>query len=161
MECGSHGLCCSFLPACPPGCSVPPQPSALQAPRCLACCSKHGVMPPEAFSPSDKRCGAHCRQHPSHNRMVRPSGRFHEVFTMRASLVAQTVKSLPAMQETQVQSWGGKDPLEREWLPTPVFLLGEFHGQRSLAGNGPWDFKQTDTTERLSFLLHFNEVKIL
>ena len=70
---------------------------------------------------------------------------------MRASLVAQTVKSLPAMQETQVQSRGGKDALEREWLPTPVFLLGEFHGQRSLAGDSPWDFKQTDTTERLTF----------
>ena len=31
-----------------------------------------------------------------------------------SSLVAQTVKSLPAMQETQVQSLGGKDPLEKE-----------------------------------------------
>jgi len=26
----------------------------------------------------------------------------------------------------------------REWLPTPVFLVGEFHGQRSLAGYSPW-----------------------
>ena len=31
--------------------------------------------------------------------------------------------------------WVWEDPLEREWLPTPVFLPGEFHGQRSLAGS--------------------------
>ena len=33
---------------------------------------------------------------------------------IRASLVAQLVKNLPAMQETQVQSLGGEDPLEKE-----------------------------------------------
>ena len=38
------------------------------------------------------------------------------------------------MQETQVQSLGWKDTLEKEWLPTPVFLPGEFDGQRSLTG---------------------------
>ena len=32
---------------------------------------------------------------------------------MRASLVAQTVKNLPAMQETHVQSLGQEDPLEK------------------------------------------------
>ena len=54
------------------------------------------------------------------------------------SLVAQKVKNLPAMQETQVQSLGREDPLERrEWLPTPVFLPGELHGQRNLAGYSP------------------------
>ena len=30
--------------------------------------------------------------------------------------------------------WVGKSPWKREWQPTPVFLPGEFHGQRSLAG---------------------------
>ena len=44
------------------------------------------------------------------------------------------VKKLPAMQETQVQSLGWEDPLKKEWLLTPVFLSGEFHGQRSLVG---------------------------
>ena len=53
---------------------------------------------------------------------------------IQASLVAQTIKNLPAMQETQVQLWVRKSPWEREWLPTPVFLPGEFYGQRSLAG---------------------------
>jgi len=44
------------------------------------------------------------------------------------------VKNLPAMQETWVQSVGWKTPWRREWLPTPVFLLGKFNGQRSLVG---------------------------
>ena len=50
----------------------------------------------------------------------------------RASLVAHTVKSLPAMQETQVQSLSQEDPLEKEWQPTPVFLPGKSHGWGSL-----------------------------
>ena len=51
-----------------------------------------------------------------------------------ASLVAQTVKNLPAMWETQVQSLSWEDPLEKEMKPTPVFLPGEFHGQKGLEG---------------------------
>jgi len=34
--------------------------------------------------------------------------------------------------------WVRKIPWRREWLPTPAFLPGEFQGQRSLAGYGPW-----------------------
>ena len=49
-----------------------------------------------------------------------------------ASLLAQMMKNLPAMQETWVQSLGWEDFLRREWQPTPVFLPGEFHRQRSL-----------------------------
>ena len=33
----------------------------------------------------------------------------------------------------------GKILWRREWLPTPVFLPGEFYGERSLAGYSPWD----------------------
>ena len=40
----------------------------------------------------------------------------------RASLVAQLVKNLPAMQETPGGSWVGKIPWRRDRLPTPVFL---------------------------------------
>ena len=36
--------------------------------------------------------------------------------------------------EMKVLSLGQEDPLEREWQPAPVFLPGEFHGQRSLVG---------------------------
>ena len=55
---------------------------------------------------------------------------------IQASLVAQTIKNLPAMQETQVQLWVRKSPWEREWLPTPVFLPGESHIQRSQGRGG-------------------------
>ena len=54
---------------------------------------------------------------------------------MRASLVAQTVKNLPAVQETWVQSWVREITWRWKWQPTPVFLLGEFHGQRSLGSS--------------------------
>ena len=57
------------------------------------------------------------------------------------------VKNLPAMQETQVLSLGQEDPLEKRWLPTPVFLPGEFLGQRNLVGYSLWGHKETDTTE--------------
>ena len=51
------------------------------------------------------------------------------------------------MQETQAQSLGLDDPLEKEMQPTPVFLSGEFHRQRSLAGYGLWSCKESDVTE--------------
>ena len=47
-------------------------------------------------------------------------------------------------------SWVGKIPWRRTRQPTPVFLPGESHEQRSLAGYSPWDGKESDTTERLS-----------
>ena len=50
--------------------------------------------------------------------------------------------------ETWVQALGRADPLEEEaWQPTSVFLPGESHGQRSLAGSSPWGCKESDTTE--------------
>ena len=56
------------------------------------------------------------------------------------------VKNLPAMPETWVQSLGWEDPLGK-WQPAPVFLPGEFHGQRRLAGYSPWGHKESDTTK--------------
>ena len=41
----------------------------------------------------------------------------------------------------------------RKWQPTPVFLPGESHGQRSLVGYSPRGRKESDTTERLHFHL--------
>ena len=56
-----------------------------------------------------------------------------------ASLVALTVKNLPATQETRLCSLGWEDPLEGgNGLPTPGFLPGKSHGQRSLMGYSPW-----------------------
>ena len=50
-------------------------------------------------------------------------------------------------------SWVGKIPWRRAWQPTPVFLPGEFHGQRDLAGYGPWDHKELDTIEACTHIL--------
>ena len=66
------------------------------------------------------------------------------------------VKNLPAMRETQIHSLGQEDPLEKGMAPSPVFLPGEFHGQRSLAGYSPWGRKESDTTERLSTAQHID-----
>ena len=64
-----------------------------------------------------------------------------------ASLVAQVVKNLPAMQETQVQSLGGEDPLEKGMATHSNILTGKIQGQRSLAGYSQWGHKESDTTE--------------
>ena len=45
--------------------------------------------------------------------------------------------------------WVGKITWRREWLPTPVFLAREFHGQRSLEVYSPWGHKESDMTELL------------
>ena len=54
------------------------------------------------------------------------------------------------MQETQVWSLGHKDPQQREWLPTPVFLPRVFYEQRGLAGYSPWGLIELDMTECLT-----------
>ena len=46
-------------------------------------------------------------------------------------MVAQMVKNLPAIQETQIRFLVQEETLEKEWLPTSVSLPGEFHGQRT------------------------------
>ena len=66
--------------------------------------------------------------------------------------MVQTVRSLPEMQETWVQSLGWEDPLEEEMATTPVFLLGKSHGWRSLAGYSPQGRKESDITEQIHFL---------
>ena len=71
-----------------------------------------------------------------------------------ASLIALMVKNLPAMPETQVWSLGREDAVEKGRQPTPGFLPGESHGQRSLVGCSPWGHKELDTTERLSVYTH-------
>jgi len=58
----------------------------------------------------------------------------------QASLVAQLVKNLSAMQETWVLSLGWEDPLQK----------GMATHSSSLAGRIPWGHKESDTTERLS-----------
>ena len=46
-----------------------------------------------------------------------------------------------------VHPWVRKIPWRRKWQPTPVFLPGKSHGQRSLVGYSPWGRKESDMTE--------------
>ena len=45
----------------------------------------------------------------------------------------------------------GRFPWRRKWQPTPVFLPGESHGQKSLVGYSPRGRKESDTTQQLHF----------
>ena len=59
------------------------------------------------------------------------------------------VKNLPASagdRRYALNPWAGKSPWRREWPPTPVFLPGESHGQRSLEGYSPWSCKESGMT---------------
>ena len=47
----------------------------------------------------------------------------------------------------EFKPWVGKTPWSRKWRPTPVFLSGKIHGQRSLMGYSPWGYKESDTIE--------------
>ena len=61
------------------------------------------------------------------------------------------IKNPPAKQETWFDAWVRKIPQRRERLPPPVFLPGESHGQRSLAGYySRWGYKESDRYKRLS-----------
>ena len=58
--------------------------------------------------------------------------------------MTQSVKRLPAMWETWVQSLGREDLLEKEMATHSSILPGAFHGQKSLVGYSPWGDKESD-----------------
>ena len=64
------------------------------------------------------------------------------------------VKKLPVsagdIRVTGLTPGFGRSPCVENSNPTPLFLPGKFHGQRSLAGYSPWGHKESDTTEQLS-----------
>ena len=69
------------------------------------------------------------------------------------SLVAQTVKHLPAMRETWVPSLGREYPPDEGMATHSSILAWRISLERSLAGYSPWGHKESDTTERLHFSL--------
>ena len=80
---------------------------------------------------------------------------FHTYMYICGALVAQMVKNLPAVWETWVLTLGQEDPLEKGCLPIPVFLSGEFHGQRSLAGCSLWGLKELNMADWLTLSLSY------
>ena len=79
--------------------------------------------------------------------------------THEASLVAQLVKNLPAMQKTWVRSLGWENPLEKGMATHSSILPGESHGQRNLVGYSSWSRKELDMTELLN--MHTNSQKLV
>ena len=69
-----------------------------------------------------------------------------------AFLVAQTESACNAGDPGSILELG-KIPWKREWEPTPVFLPGKSHGQRSLVGYSPWGHKESEKTEWLTLSL--------
>ena len=63
--------------------------------------------------------------------------------------MAQTVRILLQCERLGFSLWVGKILWRRKWQPNPVFLTGEFHGQRNLVGYSPWGLKELDLTEWL------------
>ena len=57
------------------------------------------------------------------------------------------LKNLHATREIRVRFLCQENPLAKGWQPTSVFLPGELHGQRSLAGYSQWGHKESDTTD--------------
>ena len=74
-----------------------------------------------------------------------------EQFSAGASQVVLVVKNLPACagDPRYLGSISGLErfPWRRKWQPTPVFLPGKSHGQRSLVGYSSWGCKESDPTE--------------
>ena len=85
-------------------------------------------------------------------RLIEPVGSRVRIWTQppeTTSLVAHMVKCLSTVRETQVQSLGWEDPLEKEMAIHSSILPGKSHGQRSLEGYSPWGRRESDTTEWL------------
>ena len=59
-----------------------------------------------------------------------------------ASPVAQWLKKKKKNPPVMQEMWVRKIPWRTAWQPTPVFLPGESHGQRSLEGYSPWGHKE-------------------
>ena len=65
----------------------------------------------------------------------------------KATLVIQTIKNLPAMQQTWVQTLCQEDPLEKRMATHSSILAWRISWTEYLAGYSPWDCKKLDTSE--------------
>ena len=63
------------------------------------------------------------------------------------------IKNPLAKGRIEFNSWVRKIPWRKEWLPTPVLLPREFHGQKSLVDYSPWGHKESDAAN--AFTSHF------
>ena len=82
-----------------------------------------------------------------------PNSNGHNDFSNYCCSRSSVVKEFAfKCRKRRFNSWVRKIPWRRKWQPTPVFLPGKFHGQRSLAGYSPWGHKESDMTEHTGLL---------
>ena len=100
----------------------------------------------------------HCGQKELKYRTVKKDEGGLPLPSIHASQAILGAKNLPAnagdIKKYEFNPWVRKIPWRRKRQPTPVFLPGKYHGQRSLVGYRPWGRKELDMTERLSVWLH-------
>ena len=72
---------------------------------------------------------------------------FSSTWTKNFQMYKQRICQWRRHRRWEFDSWVGKIPWRRKWQPTPVFLPGKFHGQRSLVDHSPWGHKESDMTE--------------
>ena len=96
-----------------------------------------------------------CRSRATTNICLYSRLKVSDWFLSWASQVTSVVNNPPSKQETWVRSLGQEDPLSRKWQSAPIFLPGQFHKQRSLAGYTPWGYKESDATEHDFYLTWF------
>ena len=111
-----------------------------------------GICPQKTVAPlsgvGTVSVSRHCQMFP----VVRVGGGGENCPGWRTTIETTTAQlvNLPTMQETQrcrFDHWVRKIPWRRAWQSTPVFLPGEFYGQRSLVGYSPWSGKDLDMTK--------------
>ena len=83
------------------------------------------------------------------NKKKKKAQSMHKVWSKRKSLLVSIfflgspggslVKNPPTNAGCRFEPWARNIPWRRKWQPTPVFLPGKSHGQRSLADYSPWD----------------------
>ena len=88
----------------------------------------------------------------NNNKKGKLKKKIHMIHFFRIHNIISKYKKKICLQcsKPRFNPWVRNIPCRRKWIPTPAFLLGEFHGQRSLAGYSPWDHKQSDMTEWLT-----------
>ena len=84
---------------------------------------------------------------------------FQDLWLIRGFLSGTVIKNLPAHagDARDTGSISGSGRWRRTWQPTPVFLPGKFHGQRSLVGYSPLGCKESDITEHTLITIYCNK----
>ena len=78
------------------------------------------------------------------NRLAAAAAAFFPMGFCDGSVVMNPPANAGDSGDVSLTSWIGKTFWRRKWQPTPVFLPGKSHGQRSLVGYSPWGLKESD-----------------